>query len=86
MSDTSNALEGLKLISDWAKWLITIEAGAIAIIGTMIKLEKGTPPQFVKVFTTLAVTPGSAKFGGKSQIALSSRDERDIQHHHGARR
>ena len=31
-------------------------------------------------------TPGSPKFGGKSQIALSFGDERDIQHHYGARR
>ncbi len=31
-------------------------------------------------------TPGSPKFGGKSQIALCSGDERDSQHHHGARR
>jgi ABC-type branched-subunit amino acid transport system ATPase component len=29
---------------------------------------------------------GSPKFGGKSQIALSSGHERDTQHHHGARR
>jgi hypothetical protein len=32
------------------------------------------------------ITPGSPKFGGKSQIALSFGDERDIQHHYGARR
>jgi len=32
------------------------------------------------------VSPRSPKFGGKSQIALSSGDERDTDHHHGARR
>jgi hypothetical protein len=42
MGDTSNALEGLKLISDWAKWLITIEAGAIAIIGSAVKEKVAT--------------------------------------------
>jgi tryptophan 2,3-dioxygenase len=31
-------------------------------------------------------TPRSPKFGGKSQIALSSGDEQDTDHHHGARR
>src|SRR5688500_10326261 len=31
-------------------------------------------------------TAGSPKFGGKSQIALSSGHEYDTQHHHGARR
>jgi hypothetical protein len=35
--DDSNALEALRLISDWAKWLITIETGAIATIGAMVK-------------------------------------------------
>ena len=55
MSENSNALDGLKLISDWAKWLITIEAGAIAIIGAVARTDKAPPPQLVKVFVTGAI-------------------------------
>jgi hypothetical protein len=55
MSENSNALEGLKLISDWAKWLITIEAGAIAIIGAIVGTDKAPPPYLVKVFVTGAI-------------------------------
>lgn len=55
MNENSNALEGLKLISDWAKWLITIEAGAIAIIGAIARTDKAPPPQLVKVFVTAAI-------------------------------
>jgi hypothetical protein len=50
--DTSNTLEALRLISDWAKWLITIETGAIAIIGTMVKLDKGTVPDITRILAT----------------------------------
>jgi len=55
MNDTPNALEALKLISDWAKWLVTIESAPIAIIGGAIKREKAETPYFVKVFATTAV-------------------------------
>ncbi len=55
MNDKSNPIEGLKLISDWAKWLVTIEAGAIAIIGAIAKTDKAPPPQLVKVFVTGAI-------------------------------
>ena len=52
MDDETNALEGLKLISDWSKWLITIETGAIAIIGAVIKVENAPVPCLAKVFAT----------------------------------
>ena len=55
MNDTSTALEALRLISDWAKWLITIETGAIAIIGTIIKAETATSSESVRVFATGAI-------------------------------
>ena len=54
MTDTAVALEALKLISDWAKWLITIETGAIAVIGVVIKTDAAMSIH-VKRFATLAV-------------------------------
>jgi hypothetical protein len=32
--EETKILEALKLVNDWSKWLITIETGAIAIIGS----------------------------------------------------
>jgi hypothetical protein len=33
--DTANALEAIRLINDWGKWLIAIETAAIAVIGAL---------------------------------------------------
>lgn len=55
MSNESNALEGLKMISDWSKWLITIETGAIAIIGGVIKLDSVSSSLLAKVFATASI-------------------------------
>jgi hypothetical protein len=54
MNDTSTAFESLKLIADWAKWLITIETGAIAIIGGVIKGETASSPS-IRAFATGAI-------------------------------
>ncbi len=51
----SNNLEALKLISDWAKWLVTIETGAIAIIGTLFKSNKNQFSIWTKSFGSLAI-------------------------------
>ena len=37
MINDANLQYSLTLLSDWAKWLITIETGVIAILGTLIK-------------------------------------------------
>jgi hypothetical protein len=55
VADTSNALEGIKLISDWAKWLITVETAAIGVIGAYLKGNTTKLPQLVKLFSTIAV-------------------------------
>src|SRR5262245_44555699 len=56
MNDTGNALEALKLVSDWAKWLITIEAGAIAVIGgCAIRPDNAASQRFVRILATVAV-------------------------------
>lgn len=56
MPDTSNSLEATKLISDWGKWLVTIETGAIAIIGALFTTGRPPVPALVKVFGTLAAS------------------------------
>jgi hypothetical protein len=55
MSENSNSLEAIKLISDWAKWLITIETASSAIIGAYF--AKGHAPKnySTEMFATLAI-------------------------------
>jgi hypothetical protein len=55
VADTSNAMEGLKLISDWAKWLITVETAAIGVIGAYLKGNTTVLPNLVKVVSTIAI-------------------------------
>ena len=38
---SQNGLEAIRLISDWAKWLITIETAAIAITGALLTADDG---------------------------------------------
>jgi hypothetical protein len=37
MINDANLQYSISLLSDWAKWLITIETGVIAILGTLIR-------------------------------------------------
>jgi len=55
MSRASNTLEAAKLISDWAKWLVTIETAAIALIGTYFTGGAGTSHHAAKVLASLAI-------------------------------
>jgi hypothetical protein len=34
-----NDLEALKLLADWAKWLVAVQTGVLAAIGTFLKPE-----------------------------------------------
>ena len=71
MNDTSNALEGLRLISDWAKWLITIETAAIAIIGVAFKQEGIRPPFVSKVLATVAIVAFVISIAAAALLLLS---------------
>jgi hypothetical protein len=55
MSET-NSLESLKLISDWAKWLTTIETGVIALIGSFFTSDKVRGSFIEKLFGILSVS------------------------------
>ncbi len=50
-----NNLDALKLISDWAKWLVTIQTGTIAIIGTLFSSNQSTFSFWSKLFGTFAI-------------------------------
>ena len=56
MPDTSNSLEATRLISDWGKWLVTIETAAIAIVGALFARGQPPVPELAKVFGTLAIS------------------------------
>ena len=43
MFDTANSMDALKLISDWAKWLIAVQTGAIGLIGGLFKPTAAFP-------------------------------------------
>ena len=56
MSGASNSLEATKLISDWGKWLVTIETAAIALIGAFFTGDVASIHELAKVFGTLAIS------------------------------
>jgi hypothetical protein len=58
LPSTSNTFEALKLISDWAKWLVTIKTGAIAVLGAIMTSSKRPVPLLAKVlFCTTSLLP-----------------------------
>lgn len=74
MNDMSTALEALRLIADWAKWLITIETGAIAIIGAVIKVETATSSESVRVFATGAIVSFVISIAAAATLLLTLPD------------
>ena len=40
MPDTARSFEAIKLVSDWAKWLVTIETAIITIIGAFFATDQ----------------------------------------------
>jgi len=55
MSETK-ALESLKLVSDWAKWLTTIETGVVALVGSFFTSDKVRGSFIEKLFGILSVS------------------------------
>jgi hypothetical protein len=71
MAETTNALEGLKLISDWSKWLITVEAAAIGVIGAYLKKSTVNPPLTAKVLATVATCSFAISIAAAALLLLS---------------
>ena len=40
MPDTASSFEALRLVSDWAKWLVTIETAIITIMGAFFATDQ----------------------------------------------
>lgn len=40
MPDTASSFEALRLVSDWAKWLVTIETAIITLIGAFLATDQ----------------------------------------------
>ncbi len=40
MYESTNSMDALKLVSDWSKWLVTIETFAIALLGSLFTTSK----------------------------------------------
>jgi ABC-type multidrug transport system fused ATPase/permease subunit len=55
MPDASNGLEAAKLVNDWAKWLVTIETAAIALLGVFFTGGGQPAPDLAKVLGTLSI-------------------------------
>ena len=49
MINDNNIMEVVRLISDWAKWLITIETSAIALIGSLARSLLNISPQLINI-------------------------------------
>ena len=49
LPSASNTFEALKLISDWAKWLVTIETGALVVFRAIMTSSKRLVPLLAKV-------------------------------------
>ena len=55
MNDASNTLDALRFISDWAKWLITIETGALAVIGAIVNGGRVAHVKSARLWATAAI-------------------------------
>jgi hypothetical protein len=64
-------LEAIKLISDWGKWLVTVETAAIAVIGGFFADDRRSLPGSAKVFGTLAVGSFLASVAGAAVLLLT---------------
>ena len=55
MDGIEYTIEALKMVGDWAKWLVTIETFAIAILGTLFTTDKVSVNRRVRLFGTTAI-------------------------------
>lgn len=55
MTGSSNAMEALRLISDWNKWIVTIETFAIALLGSLFASGKIAVSMLAKTLGTAAI-------------------------------
>ena len=71
MNDKSFSLEALKLIADWAKWLITIETVAIGAIAVGIKESAASGFSMAKLLSTAAIVSFVISIAAAALLLLS---------------
>jgi hypothetical protein len=75
----------VKQAAEKLKPVMSKSASTRSRAGATLSIDNSVMERFGKLIRC-TYTHRSPKFGGKSQIALSSGDERDTDHHHRARR
>jgi len=55
MDGTENIIEALKMVSDWSKWLVSIETFAIAILGGLFTKDNILLNKKARLYGTCAV-------------------------------
>lgn len=71
MPEMTNALEALHLISDWSKWLVTIETFAIALLGSLFTTNTIKIPQLAKVFGTISLVSFVVSIAAAAMLLLT---------------
>ncbi len=55
MNGSEYSIEALRMVSDWAKWLVTIETFAIALLGTLFTTDKVTVNKGARLLGTTGI-------------------------------
>ncbi len=55
MNGSEYSIEALRMVSDWAKWLVTIETFAIALLGTLFTTDKVTVNKRARLLGTTGI-------------------------------
>ena len=71
MSETPSNLDALNLISDWAKWLVAIQTGAIALVGSLFTSDNSPVDLLSKAFGTSAIICVLVSIGAAAILLLS---------------
>ena len=71
MVNETNSLEALKLISDWGKWLVTIETGLVAIIATQFASGARGMTTWAKRLATLSMASLAASILAAAALLLT---------------
>jgi hypothetical protein len=71
MNDASNMLDALRFISDWAKWLITIETGALAVIGAIVNGRRVAHVQSARLWASAAIISFVASIVSAAVLLIS---------------
>ena len=84
MPDTARSFEAIKLVSDWAKWLVTIETAIITIIGAFFATDQPVPVSAMLIGTfaigsfTVSIIAAAILLLTLPEIAQNLRSDQNI--------